>query len=372
MTPSPRRRSRIAVATLAFAACTFAGAALAASGSGGDNGAIRITSWGGVYQKSQREAYFKPFTKKTGIPIKEDKYDGNFDAVIKQVKSGNVHWDLVDVTLADAIRGCNNGDLEPIPPSILPPAPDGTPAMQDFLPNTLQECAVGEILWSTLWAYNKKAFGKNPPKTVEDVFNVDKFPGKRGMRKTPRNNLEFALMADGVAPKDVYSTLSTDAGVKRAFAKLDSIRDHIKWWQDGSKPQKWLADGTVTLSTAYNGRIFNSIVKKDEPLAYVWDGQLWQIDLWAIPRGAKHLANVLKFVSFSTGTKPLAAQTEYVSYAPARKSSLPLVRPAYQKYMPTAPGNFRNAVQSNFLWWADHQKSMNERFDAWLSQGSSG
>jgi len=351
----------------------WSGAVLAAGGdSGKSSGAITVVSWGGVYQKSQREAYFKPFMNKTGIPIKEDEYDGNFDDVIKQVESGKVDWDLVDVTLADAIRGCDNGYLEPIPPSILPPAPDGTPAMQDFLPNTLQECAVGEILWSTLWAYNKEAFGESAPETVEDVFNTDKFPGKRGMRKTPRNNLEWALMADGVDPGDVYATLSTDAGVDRAFAKLDTLRDHIDWWEDGSKPQKWLASGRVTISTAYNGRVFNSIVKQDQPLDYIWDGQMWEIDLRVIPRGANNLANVLKFVSFATGTKPLAAQTEYVSYAPARKSSLPLVRPEYQKHMPTAPGNFRNALQNNFLWWADHQEDMDERFNAWLAQGSGG
>ncbi|MDZ7747590.1 MAG: ABC transporter substrate-binding protein [Halofilum sp. (in: g-proteobacteria)] len=354
---------------LAALAVVLGLAPVTAASQGDDPEPLTIVSWGGVYQKSQREAYFEPFTEKTGIPIREEEYTGNFDAVIEQVESGNATWDLVDVTLADAIRGCENGYLEPIPPSILPPAPDGTPAMQDFLPNTLHECAVGEILWSTLWAYNRNAFSGEAPDSVEDVFDTQRFAGERGMRKTPRNNLEWALMADGVEPGNVYDELRTDAGVERAFARLDSIRGSIRWWESGSTPQEWLASGEVSLSTAYNGRVFNSIVNQGQPFEYIWDGQMWEIDLWVIPRGADNLANVLKFVAFATGTRPLAEQTEYVSYAPARKSSLPLVRSEYQPHMPTAPGNFRNALQNDFLWWAENQEEMDERFNAWLAEG---
>lgn len=331
---------------------------------------ITIVSWGGVYQESQREAYMKPFSEKTGIPFEEAEYPGDFDQVIEQVESGDVTWSVVDVTLADAIRGCNGGYLEPIPPSILPPAPDGTPAMQDFLPNTLHECAVGEILWSTLFAFNRNAFADGEaPDSIADVFNTADFPGRRGMRKTPRNNIEWALMADGVAPENVYEVLRGDGGVERAFDKLDELRGSIEWWESGSQPQEWLADGTVTISSAYNGRVFNAIVKQGRNFDYIWDGQIWEIDLWVIPRGADNLANILKFVAFATGTEPLAEQTEYVSYAPARKSSLPLIRREYRSHMPTSPANFRNSLQNDFLWWAENQERMDERFDAWLSQG---
>ncbi|MDX1609101.1 MAG: ABC transporter substrate-binding protein [Halofilum sp. (in: g-proteobacteria)] len=332
-------------------------------------GSITVVSWGGVYQKSQREAYMKPFTARTGIPIEEDEYPGNFDQVIEQVESGEVTWSVVDVTLADAIRGCDGGYLEPIPPSILPPAPDGTPAMEDFLPNTLHECAVGQILWSTMFSYNSEAFPGEAPDSVEDVFDVDAFAGRRGLRKTPRNNVEWALMADGVAPEDVYAELRTEQGVERAFRKLGELRDSIEWWESGSQPLEWLADGTVTISSAYNGRVFNAIVKQGKSLDYIWDGQIWEIDLWVIPRGADNLASILKFVAFATGTQPLADQTEYVSYAPARKSSLPLIRREYRSHMPTSPANFRNSLQNDFLWWAENQERMDERFNAWLAQG---
>ena len=96
----------------------------------------------------------------------------------------------------------------------------------------------------------------NGPKTIADLFDTKKFPGKRGLWKNPATNLEFALMADGVAPADVYKLLSTKEGVNRAFKKLDTIKKDIVWWEAGAQAPQLLASGEVTMTTAWNGRIF--------------------------------------------------------------------------------------------------------------------
>jgi putative spermidine/putrescine transport system substrate-binding protein len=330
---------------------------------------LTILSWGGSYAEGQRQAYIEPFSEETGIDAKvaDYVYGGDFSDIEEQVQSGDPKWQVVDISLSSALRGCENGYLEPIAPSMLPPAPDGTPAIDDFLPNTLHECAVGQYIWSTMWAYDKRAV-EQKPETLEDVFDLEAFPGERGMQKSAKNNVEWALMADGVAPEDVYKELNTETGKARAFDKLDSIRDQIRWWEDGSKPQAWLTGGEVTMSSAYNGRIFNEIAKNDQPLGYIWDGQVWTIEVWAIPRGAPNMADALKFISYATRTESMAQLTEFLSYAPGRQSSLPLVRREYQSHMPTAPGNRRDAVQASFLWWADNGEEMGERFDAWLGE----
>ncbi len=331
---------------------------------------LTVVSWGGEYEESQWYAYHDPYTEKTGVEIETVNYGGDFDLVIEQVESGEVEWQLVDVTLADAMRGCDGGYLEPIPPSILEPAPDGTPPMDDFLPNTLHECAVGLIIWSTLFVYDKDAFdGDGQPETMADVFDTARFPGERGFRRTARNTLEYALMGDGVPPEDVYAELTAEGGIERAFAKLDEIRDSIRWWEDGATPQQWLTDGEVVMTAAYNGRAFNHIIHEGQNWEYIWDGQMLEFDLWAIPRGADNLSRILDYVAFSTGTEPLADQTEVMSYAPARRSSLPLVRDEYRPHLPTAPANMRNALQNDFIWWAENQEEMDERFAAWLDEG---
>lgn len=329
---------------------------------------LTVVSWGGAYTNSQVQAYHKPWEKKTGIKINSEDYNGGLAQVKAQVESGNVAWDLVDVELSDAVRGCDEGLLEEIDHSMLPPAPDGTPAMDDFIPGTLTDCAVGQIVWSTVYAYDKSKFSGAKPATMADFFDLKRFPGKRGMRKGPKPNLEFALLGDGVPADKVYETLSTPEGVDRAFAALDRIKDEVIWWEAGAQPPQMLADGEVAMTTAYNGRLFNAIFTEKKPFEIVWDGQVWDLDLWGIPRGSKNLEATLKFVKFSTDTQRLADQAKWISYGPVRKSSLPLVAAEMQPHMPTYSENFKNAVQNDFEWWADHQDEMNERFAAWLAK----
>ena len=139
--------------------------------------ALTIVSWGGAYTKSQVEAYHKPFAVMTGVKILSEDYNGGLAQIKAQVDSGNVTWSLVDVELSDALRGCEEGILERIPTSILPPAPDGTHAEQDFLPSMLQECGVGTIVWSMVFAFNGEVLKGDKPTTLKDFFDMKKSPG---------------------------------------------------------------------------------------------------------------------------------------------------------------------------------------------------
>lgn len=348
-----------------------AGLIAATSANAGD---ITVVSWGGAYTKSQVEAYHKPWVAKTGNTISSEDYNGGIAEIKAQVEAGNVSWDIVDVELSDAIRACDEGLLETIDHDALPAGADGKPAKEDFLEGTLYDCAVANIVWSTIFAYDKSKI-KDGPKTMADFFDLEKFPGKRGMRKGAKVNLEFALMADGVAAKDVYEVMATPEGIDRAFKKLDTLKDNVVWWEAGAQPPQLLADGEVAMTTAYNGRIFNAVAGEDKPFEIVWDGQVWDLDLWVIPKGTKNKELAMDFLKFSTATEQLAKQASYISYGPARLSSAPLVGKFHNKdidmgpQMPTAPNNLTNAVQNNFEFWADNADQLTERFNAWLAKG---
>ena len=357
----------IAAAGLAMLGLGTFGAAQAAE-------SITVVSWGGAYTQSQIKAYHEPFTAMTGIAVRSEDYNGGLAEVKAQVEAGNVIWDLVDVEVSDLVRGCDEGLLEPIDQSILPPAPDGTPAVEDFLDGSLFECGIPTIVWSTIYAYDKTKFAGNAPKTIADFFDTNKFPGKRGIRKNTKPILEMALMADGVASGDVYDILSTDAGIDRAFGVLDRVKKDVIWWEAGAQPPQMLADGEVVMTTAYNGRIFNAIATENKPFEIVWDGQVWDLDLWVMPKGAPNKAGALKFIAFSTDTQRLADQASWISYGPARKSSVAMIGKHAEAgiemgpHMPTAPENFKNALLNDFEFWADHQDELNERFNAWLAK----
>ncbi|HHL21905.1 MAG TPA: ABC transporter substrate-binding protein [Aliiroseovarius sp.] len=348
-------------------------ALVVAGGTAAMAGELTVVSWGGAYTKSQVEAYHKPWMALTGNTILSEDYSGGLAEVKAQVESGNVTWDVVDVELSDAIRGCDEGLLEEIDKSILPPAPDGTPAEEDFIPGALTDCAVANIVWSTIFAYDTSKM-PNGPTTIADFFDLEKFPGKRGLRKGPKANLEMALAADGVPSDQIYEVLSTPEGIDRAFAKLDTIKDSVVWWEAGAQPPQLLADGEVAMTTAYNGRIFNAVAAEGKPFQIVWDHQIFDLDLWVVPKGAPNKDLAMDFIAFSTATEQLANQASYISYGPARKSSAPLVGTYISKpdlemgpQMPTAPDNFKTAIQNDFEFWADNQDELNERFNTWLS-----
>jgi putative spermidine/putrescine transport system substrate-binding protein len=241
--------------------------------------------------------------------------------------------------------------------------------VDDFLPNTITECAVGTIVWSTVFAFDgDKLKGDKAPTKLADLFDTKNFPGKRGLRKSPRVNLEWALMADGVPIDQVYEVLSTEEGVDRAFKKLATIKDSVVWWEAGAQPPQMLADGEVVMTSAYNGRLFNAVFKEGKNFQLIWDGQVWDIDLWAIPRGAPNLDAILDFVKYSTDSQRLADQTKYISYGPVRKSSFKKVGDKVKPHLPTSPDNFKRALQNNFEFWADNNDELNERFATWLAK----
>jgi putative spermidine/putrescine transport system substrate-binding protein len=335
---------------------------------------ITVTSFGGAFSTSQIEAYQKPFMEKTGDTVNAEVYNGGLAEIRAQVQSGNVTWDVVDVEKQDLTAGCDEGLFEEIDPAILAPAPDGTPAEEDFLPGAIHECGVATIVWTTIVAYDKTKFPGEKPSKLADFFDVKKFPGMRGLSKRPVVAVEFALMADGVPPDKVYETLSTPEGLNRAFKKLDSIKDSLIFWEAGAQPPQMLADGEVIMTTAYNGRIFNAQVKENKPFVIIWDHHVYNTDNYAIVKGTKHKKTAMEFLKFATSTQALADQASWISYGPARKSSVPLIKTytgtdiKMGPHMPTAPQNFKNALATDDEWWADHQDEVLKRYSAWMAK----
>jgi putative spermidine/putrescine transport system substrate-binding protein len=293
-------------------------------------------------------------------------------------ETGNVTWDVVDVTAASAIRLCDEGLAMEIDfDKQLAPAPDGTPASEDFGDFIVSDCFIPQIVYSTTFGYRTDLVGDTPPTSICDVFDLKKYPGKRALEKRPINNMEWALMCDGVAKEDIYDTLETDEGQARAFAKLDTIKSQTIWWSAAAEPIQALADGEVVIGSTYNGRLFSAIVEQNQPIAMLWDGQAFDLDGWIIPTGLseERTKRALDYVYFATDTQRLADQAKYISYGPARASSQPLVSKHatlgidMSPHMPTNPANVtENAFLYNYEWWADYRDDLDAKFNAWLAQ----
>jgi putative spermidine/putrescine transport system substrate-binding protein len=337
------------------------------------NADVTVMSWGGAYGEAQTEAFVKPFVAATGKPTIMVDSDNPAPALKAMVEAGNVTVDVASVEYADGIRLCDEGVLEPIDMASLPAGADGTPAADDFLPGAVTECAVSTDIWSNVIAYDTTKFPEGPTK-VADFFDLEKFPGKRGLKKGAKAVLELALLGDGVPAGEVYAMLETPEGVDRAFAKLDTIKDSVVWWEAGSQAPQLLADGEVVITTAYNGRIFAAAMNEGKPFQIVWDGQIYENEMFVVPKGAPNMADAMEFVAFATSTEGLRASAQQISYGPARKSSMATEilfkdgKTVMAPHLPTAPENMGNALETSAEFWVDHDAELNERFQAWLSQ----
>ena len=333
-----------------------------------------VVSWGGAYTASQKSAYHDPWTKKTGDTIVNvDKAQAGLAGLRAQVEAGNVTWDLVDMLPSEAQIACDEGLVDIINhDQDLAASPDGVAPSKDFIAGSLSECFVPQIVYSNIIAFNTTMFSGKQPSTMKDVFDLKGFPGKRSLQKKPINNLEWALMADGVPTDKVYDMLRTEEGVNRAFAKLDTIKDNVIWWEEGAQPPQLLADKEVAFASGYNGRIFNAQVNEKQPFQIIWDAQVFEIDGWVVPKGK--MSKVKAYLSFATDTQRLADQAKYISYGPARVSSAALVSTHattgidMKPHMPTYGPNFKTALHKNDEFWADHLDELTERFNAWLAR----
>ena len=208
------------------------------------------------------------------------------------------------------------------------------------------------------------------------MFDTATFPGKRSLEKRRINNVEWALICDGVSPDDVYDVLATEEGLERALAKLDTIKDDIIWWSSGAETPQRLADGEIVIGSTYNGRLFSVIEEQKQPVKILWDWQVFDLDGWIIPANLsdERKKQALDYIYFATDTQRLADQAKYIAYGPARASSAPLVGQhadlgiEMAPHMPTDPENAKTTLLYNYEFWADNRDDIDAKWQAWLTR----
>lgn len=319
---------------------------------------LSVMSFGGAYQEAQRKAVFSAYAEETGRAVSEQEYGGEIAKIKAMIDSGNTTIDVVDVDAPTLLQGCDEGIFETIDWETVGPK-------SEWLAGTTSDCGVGTIVYATILSFDEEKLAKKPTK-LTDLFDITNFPGKRGLWKNPATNLEFALLADGVAPDAVYETLATPDGLDRAFAKLDTIRDQIVWWEAGAQAPQLLASGEVTMTTAWNGRIFNAN-KEGRKFGIVWDNQILDSNYWVIPKGAKDVEGSLAFIRFAVEPKILAGIAKYIPYGPVRMTAAAEVAPEDAKNLPTSTDNLTTSLTLDNAFWADHGDEIRKRFTTWLS-----
>jgi putative spermidine/putrescine transport system substrate-binding protein len=234
-----------------------------------------------------------------------------------------------------------------------------------YLPQAVSDCGVGADVASLVLAWDRDKFPATPG--WADFWDVAKYPGKRGLHNGVRGNLEFALIADGVAPSDVYKVLATSEGVDRAFRRLDQLKPYIVWWQDDAEAARILASGDVLMTSASASAIAMANRNAHRNFGVQWNASLYEVQSWAIVKGSPNLRSATQFLYFA-GTPAIEARLVAVAgeggLAKGANDTLPA---ELAQISPTAPANLNAAVRVDAGFWHDNLAKLRQRFETWLA-----
>jgi putative spermidine/putrescine transport system substrate-binding protein len=322
---------------------------------------LTVVAWGGSSQEADRKAYFTPFTRSTGIALQEDSWHGGLGVIRTKVLGGDSSWDVVAVETEDLILGCEEGLFEPLEWSALG-------GREAFLPAAVHDCGVGSMLWSYLIGYDGDRIRGEGPRSWADFWDVKRFPGRRGIRRTPKYALEIALMADGVPTAQVYSELRGLGGIDRAFRKLDRIKADTIWWSSTSQVPDLLGSGEVAMSVTSPGRLVVANRTEKRNFKTSWDGNIYAVDYWTVLRNSPRKREAMEFLRFATRPENQIRLAELIPTGLTSRKAIETVDPRYRAETPSDPRNMTNALELDANFWVEYGDQLTQRFNAWLAR----
>lgn len=324
---------------------------------------ITVTSLGGALQDAQQKAFFGPFTAASHIPVRLAGWDGLLATLQNRARLGvpGTDRDLVLMENSSVGISCQQGLFMPVDPAWLAGSPP---------PNAISRCGIGALRTDLVLAWDKSRIDTAP--SWADFWDVARRPGKRGLRRDPRGTLEIALLADGVAPDEVYRTLGTADGLDRAFRKLDQLRPYIVWWDTPAEAVQIIESGAVLMTSAPNGEVASANQVGHRDFGIQWQQSVSMMLSWAIPGrpvtseiGAEREARIRQLLSFMNDP---ARQADFVQRY-AAVSLVPGVPPAGQALpedSPATPEHLHDALAEDDGFWLTHLEQVKARFDTWI------
>ena len=314
---------------------------------------ITVADPGGPFGPAFRKAFYDPFEKATGNKVVNVAREAEPTAQFKaMVDTKSYIWDVCTLTLSARDILAKQGLLDPIGF-----AHADAPKL---MPEAISPEWMGTDVYSSVLAYRSDRV-KAEPRSWSDFFDVEKFPGRRSLRKNPIDTLEQALLAEGVPLAKLYPL-----DVDRAFKKLDAIKKHIAvWWTGGAQTTQLLQSGEVDMITGWNARL-QAAIDGGTPAKIVWNQGLYSIEGWAVPKGCPRADAARAFIRFCADPQRQAMFTEGLAYGPTNLDAYKTIDPKRAAILPTSPDNLKQMAIADETWWSANRSAVTERFNAWL------
>ena len=311
---------------------------------------LTFVSFGGAYQEAQRKGWLEPYAALTGVTFQESEDSSN--ATIKaQVESGQVTWDIVDVG-NDFGLDAQKDILEPLDYTLI--------KKDEILPGFASTYRVADITYGVVLAYNTEKVS-GVPEGWADFFDLAKFPGKRGTWDYSEGGIfETALLADGVAPADLYPL-----DLERAIRKLDTIKDQLVFWTSGAQSQELIGSGEIAMTLIWNGRGWSAKNVDNKPVEIQWNQQILTSDYLVIPKGSPNKDEAMKFIAWATCKENNAAPSQFIPYGPTNVNA----EPAADKKADLASSNVNDSTAYfDDQWLVDNFDTVDAAYQEWKTR----
>ncbi len=338
------RRGGAAVAAAALGATAPAPARAASS-------SVVYAGFGGIYEQGIRQAVLTPFSQQTGTQVEVTTGASSIAKIRAMVAAKRTEWDLVDATGPAFGQLLNENVLQKLDFSVVNASDLASPAY-------VGPYGVAIYAYSHNIFWNTKAI-REPLASWADVWNVSKFPGKRGFQNVPWYTLEVALVADGV-PIDKLYPLDVD----RAFRSLDRIKPHAAFLELNTLTnlvaQQEIVTGDLNLARVQK-------IKKDGvPLAYTWKQTLVDVERWPILVGAPHADQANRLIQFAIQPEQQLQILKILGYSPTSKTAIARIDPEQAKDLPGTPATAPDSFYLDPDWWAKNGTGVQKRYQEWL------
>ncbi len=339
-------QSMAGLATAAIATKGFIRSARAQENLKG-TGEVIVFDGGGAWGAAQKAAYFDPFEAATGIKVVAAAQIPP-GAARASVLAGAPAFDVMDLSGGQVDSFVAEGLLEKIDYSFFRPGDK-----EAFSPITPTDYMLPSLFYSMVVAYDKEAFSGDAPQTWADLWDVEKFPGKRTIYNAGDDAVsgavfEIALMADGVAPQSIYPI-----DFERAFKSLDRLKPNVlRYWTAGAEAAQLLSDGSVSAGSAWNGRI-SALLEQNVPVGLSWNQAVLQWDAWTVLKGARNRENAMKFLAFVAQPEPQAKFSEMIEYGPTNPNAFKVLKQERAAILPGNPETVSTQVVQDYSFWGE-------------------
>ncbi|WP_157961804.1 ABC transporter substrate-binding protein [Acuticoccus kandeliae] len=310
---------------------------------------LAVVSWGGTYQEAQREAFMAPFAEATGIEVIEGT-NPEISRTRAEVESGSPSFDIVSTNQAFNLVGIDLGLWVPIDYKYF--APEDLESMPE---SERQEFGVGTITYSEVMAYNSESFPDNSgPSSWKEFWDTNAFPGQRVLPWCDLSHSplpEAALLADGVAPEDLYPI-----DIERAAKKLAELKDTTFWARNNAQASQMLASGEAVMGMSPNGRL-QVLIDQGAPIQIEWNEGRFTSDVWYVLKGAPNVDNAMRFIAFASRPEQQAKMAKLTGNGPTNPAAFDFIDEETLAKLPNAPDNLAKQIKKNETWWKENREA---------------